>query len=304
MRLGLAVLSACVLAAAGLLTWLLVSWYAQVGRIEAAMGRLERDDLPTLAPTGDRDLDRIVTALNLAGTRVTEARRQSETMGRQMASAERLAAIGRMTAAFAHEIRNPIAAMRLKAENALASDDQRRRMALDTIIAQISRLDRLVEQLLTASHRKVPDASNTDMADFLNTVVAPHRETASARDIRLTVVSTTPTATFDREMMVLALQNLIGNALQHVPGGGEIAITAGQIDGGFRFTVSDTGPGVPIELRDKLFEPFVTGRADGTGLGLAIVRETVVSHGGTVRLEPGGPGATFVIDLPIPGVAC
>ena len=298
LRLGLAVLAACVVSAAGLLTWLLAGWSRQVARIETALSNQEDADLPTLPTTGERDLDRIVLALNQAGMRLKEARRQSEAMTRQVASAERLAAIGRMTAAFAHEIRNPIAAMRLKAENALASDDQRRCTALDAIIAQIARLDRLVEQLLTASHRKAPDARPVAMPAFLDTVGAMHSDLATAHGVKLTVTSDIATASFDRDMIARAFDNLIGNALQHVADGGAVMVTAGIGDGSLQFTVRDTGPGVASELRETLFEPFVTGRADGTGLGLSIVREVVESQGGRVRLVPSDSGACFVIELP------
>jgi signal transduction histidine kinase len=305
LRLGLGVLAACVVAAAALLTWLLMGWSGRVARIEAALASHEEADLPALATTGEHDLDRIVLALNQAGARVRDARRQSEAMSRKAANAERLAAIGRMTAAFAHEIRNPIAAMRLKAENALAGDDLRRQAALPIILTQIGRLDRLVGQLLTASDRKTPQISLVAMVEFLEQVAAVHRDAATARGVTLTVKTSIASVYFDRDLLGRALDNLIGNALQHVSDGGEITVLARPVDAGVQFTVSDTGPGVPAALRDTLFEPFVTGRANGTGLGLSIVREVVESHGGKVRLEPSERGACFVIEIPASGVtAC
>ena len=93
--------------------------------------------------SGEQELDRIIAALNQAGERLGEARRQSEWLNRQVAAAERLASIGRLAAGLAHEIRNPIAAMRLKAENILAKGSQHTE-ALKAIIEQIDRLDRLV----------------------------------------------------------------------------------------------------------------------------------------------------------------
>lgn len=303
LRLGLGVLLACVVAAAALLTWLLVTWSRHVARIESALSIHGEADLPALPTTGERDLDRIVLALNRAGVRLREARRQSEAMSRRIAVAERMAAIGRMAAAFAHEIRNPIAAMRLKAENALASDDARRRKALDAILEQIGRLDRLVEQLLTASHRQTPNLSQVNLRDFLASVLAAHSERTVQRGVQLQAETDIATASVDREMIARALDNLIGNAIQHVPDGGQILVTADRGDGCLQFKVFDTGPGVPPELRDTLFEPFVTGRADGTGLGLSIVREIVESHGGHVGLAPSAAGACFVISLPMTGVA-
>src|SRR5438093_12012604 len=106
--------------------------------------------LPT---TGERELDRIVTALNEAGRRLADARRQADQLARQVAAGERLAAIGRVTAGLAHEIRNPIAAMRLKAESAIAADPERKSGALSMILSQIERLDRLIGRLLSVTER-------------------------------------------------------------------------------------------------------------------------------------------------------
>jgi signal transduction histidine kinase len=298
LRLGLGVLFACVAGAAFLLTRLLFTWSRHVAGIETSLASHEQADLPALAQTGERDLDRIVMALNQAGSRLAEARRRSEGMTRQMAIAERLAAIGRMTAAFAHEIRNPITAMRLKAENALASDDQRRQVALSAIIEQIGRLDRLVEQLLRASHRREPQVRPVNLKELLETIAAAHREVAAARCVKLTMRSDVESVNLDAVMLRSALDNLLGNALRHVPENGEVAVTAECMAEKLMIRVRDTGAGVPLELRSAIFEPFVTGRSNGTGLGLWIARETVESHGGQLRLVPSGVGACFEIELP------
>ena len=120
--------------------------------------------LPRLAPTGERELDRIVAALNTAGARLAEARQRSEALAARVALSERLAALGRVAAGVAHEIRNPIAAMRLRAENALAGDDARRRAALEAILAQIARLDRLIGELLAMTQRRAPAPETVDLA--------------------------------------------------------------------------------------------------------------------------------------------
>jgi hypothetical protein len=99
------------------------------------------------------------------------------------------------------------------------------------------------------------------------------------------------------------LDNLLSNAVCHSPAGGQAIVSARRWDKSLRFTVADTGSGVGAELRDRLFEPFVTGRASGTGLGLAIARELAEAHGGRLTLlDPGGEmsgrGAVFALDLP------
>jgi signal transduction histidine kinase len=108
-----------------------------------------------------------------------------------------------------------------------------------------------------------------------------------------------------------ALDNLVLNAIQNSPPGGEVRLEVAPHRDGVAFRVRDAGPGVPEALRERLFEPFVTGRAEGSGLGLAIVREIARAHGGSARLvaEPGAgagadagagaaPGTTFELDLP------
>jgi signal transduction histidine kinase len=256
-----------------------------------------------IAPTGDRELDRIVGALNDAGTRLREARDASDALAARVAAAERLAALGRVAAGVAHEIRNPIAAMRLKAENALAGDDTRRRMALDAILGQIARLERLVAEMLAMTQAKQPAAADTDVATFLASCVDTLRDTAAARDVVLAVEARIGRAVFDPELIRRALENLVLNAIQHGPPGSTVTLSAVSQEAGLRFTVVDTGPGVAPEIAQTLFEPFVTGRADGTGLGLAIARELAEAHRGhLLLLDPGGNGrgATFALDLPWP----
>jgi signal transduction histidine kinase len=103
---------------------------------------------------------------------------------------------------------------------------------------------------------------------------------------------------FDPAQLGRALDNMIINALQHTPTGGEIAISMTRIEDTLRIVVADTGSGVATSVRDNLFEPFASGRPDGTGLGLAIAREIAGAHGGSIRSVPCVSGATFEIDLP------
>ena len=253
--------------------------------------------------TGERELDRIVAALNEAGARLAGARQRSAEMSARVAASERLAALGRVAAGIAHEIRNPIAAMRLKAENALAGDDTRRRVALHTILGQIARLDRLIAELLAMTQRRDPVASRVDVAQFLADCALEHRDAATRAGVSLESETTALSAFFDPDLIRRALDNLILNALRHTPAGGRVTLRAEEADGLLRLSVEDTGTGVPLELCGHVFEPFVTGHADGTGLGLAIARELAEAQGGRVVLDrPGGDapgrGAIFTIELP------
>ena len=252
-------------------------------------------DLPALAPTGEREFDRLVDALNAAGARLAEERQRAS-------AAERLAAVGRLAAGLAHEIRNPIAAMRLKAENALAADDDGRRIsALQSILQQVGRLDGLLRDLLAMTQRREPKLAEIDLAAFLDRTAEPHRELAASKGVKL-VVGPAPSAAappqFDAEQMHRALDNLILNAIENTPAGGSIEVAAEHRGDKLCLRVRDTGQGVPEDIRERLFEPFVTGRAEGTGLGLALVREIARAHGGEARLVPTSQGAEFEIEVP------
>ena len=148
LRLGLGLLLALALGMSAWLTRVLFVLTRHVRSIEAALGREGSEAMPTVERTGERELDRIIDALNEAGRRLGDARRQSEALAAQVAASERLAGLGRVAAGIAHEIRNPIAAMRLRAESALAGDDARRRKTLEDMLQLVARLDGLVAELL------------------------------------------------------------------------------------------------------------------------------------------------------------
>jgi signal transduction histidine kinase len=299
LRLGLGVLLALVLGIAAWLTWIVLAWTRHVGRIEAALAAEPAGALPHLRRTGEAELDRIVAALNTAGARLAEARQRSAELAARVAQSERLAALGRVAAGVAHEFRNPLGAMRLKAENALAGDPSRRGAALEAILAQIARLDRLIGELLAMTQRRAPEPVPVALGAFLAAVAADH----PSDGVALRIAAPPLTCRVDPALLRRALDALLDNALRHTPPGGRVTLRAEATAGGVRIEVADTGPGIPEDLRGALFEPFVTGRADGTGLGLAIARELVEAQGGRLTLaSPGGErpgvGAVFAIELP------
>ena len=107
-------------------------------------------------------------------------------------------------------------------------------------------------------------------------------------------------ARLDPALIGRVLDNLLTNAIRHAPSGGSVTLAGERGLGLLTLTVEDTGPGVPPEMQDRLFEPFVTGRPDGTGLGLAIARELVEAHGGRLVLRPPTPGSGTVFALTLP----
>jgi len=294
---GLAVLALTVLGSAAWLAGILISWSRKLNRLEAALVDHDPDkaDLPALSLTGERELDRLVGALNAVGVRLTQARRRAS-------AAERLAAVGGLAAGLAHEIRNPIAAMRLRAENALAaSDDGRRTSALRSILEQVGRLDALLRDLMDTTQRRQPQITEVDLGRFIESTIESHRELATAEGVDLkrgAVEQALTPPKFDTQQMRRALDNLILNAVQNTPRGGTVTVEALDRHGRLCLRVCDSGPGVPDTIRDRLFEPFVTGRVEGTGLGLTIVSEIARANGGEARLVSDADGAVFEMELP------
>jgi signal transduction histidine kinase len=294
---GLAVLAFTVLGSAAWLGRILVGWSQKIARLETALAAREggRADLPALQPTGERELDRLVEALNTAGAHLKDERQRAN-------AAERLAAVGRLAAGLAHEIRNPIAAMRLKAENALAADDESRlKSALRAVLDQVGRLDALLRDLLTMTQRTQPRVADVDLQALIDQAIEAHAELAASKGIKLGIAAIDRplrSVRLDADQIRRSLDNLILNAIQNTPAGGFIALSATRTNDWLHLRVSDTGTGVPDGIRDRLFEPFVTGRAEGTGLGLAIVREIARAHGGDAHLIPSPQGAVFEIELP------
>jgi signal transduction histidine kinase len=298
---GLGFLLLVLLGSAGLLGRVLWRWSQRLRTIEAALAG-GADDLPVLDLTGQRDLDRIIGAINGAGAKATEARRRTVDLLRRVADGERLAALGRVVAGVAHEIRNPIAAMRLKAENALANESDRSRStdALRVVVEQVGRMDQLLQNLLRSVQRSaIKREPVTDVDGFLAEHAALFREQAGRRTITVDGPSRVATPVmFDKAQIGRALDNLILNAIQNSADGTPIVLRAETTQSDFSLSVADAGSGVPPAIREHMFEPFATGRPDGTGLGLAIVREVAEAHGGRVILEHRSNGTTFTLELP------
>jgi signal transduction histidine kinase len=260
LSLGLGLLLGFVLLSGGWLSYALARWSRGITHLEQTLTHHPIEKLPRLDQAGQPDLDRVVDALNLFTDRLSAARRHSDDLSRQLAQADRLAALGRVAAGVAHEIRNPIGAMRLKAENALGQPGDRQQAALETILSQVDRLDRLCESLLSASRPLSLEAKSVAVNQWLEGCIASLRDRPQAQGKRLTANCDVTEATFDPALLGRALENLVLNALQHTPEGGLVHVAVTDADDALRLTVSDTGPGVPEDVRTHLFEPFVSAR--------------------------------------------
>jgi len=231
-------------------------------------------------------------------TDVTEHRKVQQLLSRH----RRLAAMGEMAAALAHQLRTPLSAALLYASNAARSDlpEERRQSQLEKATRCLHDLEQLIGDMLqfargaSAAEDRVPVAGLLDsVRTALSPVLGEHQR------LHISPVEDRLCFAGNREAVAGALLNLANNALQHAGPGARVEITAQRNGTDIEFRVSDNGPGVAAEDRERIFEPFFTSRPDGTGLGLAVARSVARAHRGDIRLigEP-RTGCCFVLHLP------
>jgi two-component system sensor histidine kinase HydH len=312
--LAMGLLLGFVLLSGSWLGWALTRWSRGVHHLAEVLDKSRTNiDSPALAElSGLAELDRVTVALNDYAQRLADAQRESTRLSAELAQAEKLAALGELSAGLAHEIRNPLATMQMKAENALLAPEAirlvRAESALQAVLEQTERLNRLVSSLLALTQPFRVERHAVNIEAWLQERKTVHVETAQKRQIEL-VLTIAPElhsqmhgiALFDPSQMARALDNLILNALAHASDLGRIEMGARRNDNGnLLLWVADDGPGVSEELRAQLFKPFITGRHGGTGLGLALVREIVHAHGGHIYLVDCPRGARFEMELTWP----
>ncbi|HEU4797266.1 MAG TPA: ATP-binding protein, partial [Pyrinomonadaceae bacterium] len=223
---------------------------------------------------------------------------------RELAERERLASLGRMAATVAHEIKNPLSAIKSIAQVMREDESLRNEYGRDLglIVGETDRLSQSVTQLLSFARRESPAVQPLSVDELVRSVADLFRASASEQgivldcDIRVQAELTGKSVAALRD----ALSNLLLNAMQATPQGGKVVLSAAAANGDLVISVQDSGSGVPADLRERIWEPFFTTRQRGTGLGLAIVRKRVQEVGGSASLEAGnGRGALFQLRVPL-----
>ncbi len=232
----------------------------------------------------------------------TESRR----LERELQRRDRLSAMGELASGVAHEIRNPLNAIAMIAQR-FASEFVPRRGAKEfrtlagVLKSEASRLDSIVRQFLSyARPRKIQPVptSVSDLVEHAATLVA-----ARARERGITIQHETHDnlrISVDPEQMTQALLNVLQNAEEATPIGGIIQVSAAKSQGGVRFTITDSGEGIPASALGKVFNLYFSTKPDGNGLGLPIAQQIVAQHGGTMDIRSAeGMGTTVVIEVPV-----
>jgi signal transduction histidine kinase len=268
-----------------------------VKELDRAAALIARQEYETLVPhSGNDELGRLADTFNAMSRSIRSAR---EELIRQ----ERISTIGRLATSIVHDLRNPLAAIYGGAE--MMMDSELSESQLKRLAANIYRSSRtikdLLQELVDVSRRRMPPAEICHLRDVVGAAAEVQAADAEACGVQVSIdVGPDLEAPMDRARMERVFQNLIGNAVEVMPNGGRITISAEQQGEAVLIRIEDTGPGIPRDVRARLFEPFATsGKKNGLGLGLALSRQTVLDHGGDLWADEEMPiGARFWVKIP------
>jgi two-component system NtrC family sensor kinase len=237
-------------------------------------------------------------------TMATSLDRQRDELRR----AERLAAVGRISAQITHEIRNPLNAIGLNAEllqeelEAASAPSREALQLVRAISREVDRLNGVAEEYLRFARPPTRQLVAQDLSEVVGSLLdflSPELEAARI-EVRRDLAGGLPPVRGDEAQLRAVFLNLLRNSREAMPQGGTIAARTRRVEGAVEIEVGDTGGGIPPGDLTRIFEPFYSTKERGTGLGLAFVQQVVREHGGTIRCESAlGRGTTFTIRLPV-----
>jgi signal transduction histidine kinase len=233
--------------------------------------------------------------------------RRNVALGERARTAERLAELGTLTAGLAHEIKNPLSTVQLNLQ--LLQEDLQQQPGcsprittrLSTVTREATRLRDILDSFLKYAGNIELQREPADLDTLLEELVdflAPQAQLARVR-LRHIPAAEPVVADADPRLIKQAALNLMLNALQAMPGGGELIVAAARVDGAVTLSVTDTGPGIAPEDQARIFQAYYTRKKGGTGLGLPMTQRIAREHGGTIELQSEvGKGSRFTIKLP------
>jgi len=221
----------------------------------------------------------------------------------QLLQAERLAALGELSAAVVHEIRNPLGSIKGAVEiigDALPSDSARREFA-EIASREVDRLDRLVTEFLRFARLPEPTAAMAEINEIVCSVASLIEQTATAQNVRIDCKFATemPLVIVDSEQIKQVLLNLAINSLQVMPQGGSLQFRTARTGETVVIEVEDEGGGIDPAIAARIFDPFFTTKQKGIGLGLSTAYKIAMQHNGKLSASNGTRGAIFRLTLPL-----
>lgn len=272
------------------------------GREVASALELDVSDLNAILHAWNTATDRLQRTQEALRAEVRRLSDELEQKNRELARKNRLADLGQMASHVAHEVRNSLVPIKLYLSllRRRIEQDPQNLEILDKVQSGFAALEVTVGDLLHLSSHRDPVRQEVPVRPLVDEVLNALAPQFAAQGIAVQVdCACQLRAHLDPEMLRRALLNLVLNALDVLPTGGELVITACRTPAGLELEVADSGPGIPPSLVERLFEPFFTTKQGGTGLGLAIVERIAAAHGGRVLASncPEG-GAAFTLILP------
>ncbi len=226
-------------------------------------------------------------------------------IGRQLKTADRLSAISRLTGGVAHEVKNPLNAMLMHVELAkmkLSHGDYDIDQQMEVISSEILRLDRVVKTFLDFTRPVALTLVEASLSTFVSEIADLARPQAEAAGIELIVKQNADpvSVTVDRDLLKQALLNIVVNAIEAMTDGGILKIESGVSGDYAAIQITDTGPGIPAEVRDNIYNLYFTTKPQGSGIGLAMTFRIVQLHDGRIDfVSDPGSGTSFTIELPL-----
>jgi PAS domain S-box-containing protein len=238
-----------------------------------------------------------------AGLDITDFKHMQE----QLRKTERIAELGTLASGMAHEIGTPMNVILGRAEYLFQRvTDEGTKKGLATIVTQVERITKVMNQLLAFARRKTPERRAVDLGQTIDDSLEMFHErmTRSRITVEKVIEANMPSVHADRDQLMQVLINLVMNSIHAMPEGGRLRLSLDREDSHVRLGVSDTGQGMSEEICSKVFDPFFTTKdfGKGTGLGLTVVKGIIEEHSGTIVVESAvDKGTTFWIRLPLEG---
>jgi signal transduction histidine kinase len=279
-----------------------------VRKIEGGLRSLEQDLASQIQTTADPgEIQRIAQAINRLGATLKQNIEHEKQIEDRLRHSERLAALGRLIAGVAHEVRNPLATIRLRVQMCRrASTDKSVHDSCAIALEEIERLNGMVNRLLSFSQPVRLRAESLDLCRLVDQRLEIFRDRASQNGVKVVTnfADEIRRVDIDRERMAQVFDNLIQNAIEAMSDSGGtlwVGVTSSTMGGGTaRVDFCDSGKGIDASVVNRVFEPFFTTKPSGTGLGLCICNELVRAHGGDIQIESvEGHGTSVHIVLPL-----
>jgi signal transduction histidine kinase len=246
------------------------------------------------------------------GKRVKKATLELQETQRQLFQSEKLAALGKLSAGIAHEIRNPLTSIKILIHSLIdeMATATSREKDLAVIESEIERVNKIIKQFLDFARPRPPSLELMDVRRVLDETLALVMYEMEAQGVSLEkeYASELPPVPMDREQMKQVFLNLLLNAIQAMEQGGQLKVSAAlknllpgaRSDSFMEIFFQDTGKGIPEDMQARIFEPFFSTKEEGIGLGLPIAQRIVEEHRGEIRMESHpGKGTTFYLTLPL-----